>query len=315
MAVTIHQDLGGFIAAPGFYCMAEDRYHADPCETPSASSSVLKLIDEKTPKHAWAAHPRLNPDKDARETEALKFGSAAHMAVFEPDRFSMTYVIKPKNMTFSTTEGKAWRAEVEAAGLLILKEDDAITIQRMAKELGGHPEARPLLANCEPEVSGIWKDEETGLWCRARFDKLPLRPGKFIPDLKTMADLSTIERDAWKYRWHMQAAFYLDGYRAITGEDAPGFVMVAQEKSAPFCVAVRPWDAHAIEWGRAQIRRALRTLAGCLESGDWPGPPMETLHLPHYAEKDLESRFERGDFPDAWRAPKADASTHEDYRI
>ena len=37
----------------------EATYHADPCIEPSASSGILRLLMDRTPMHAHAAHPRL----------------------------------------------------------------------------------------------------------------------------------------------------------------------------------------------------------------------------------------------------------------
>src|SRR5260221_5320495 len=49
------------IDTPGLYDIADADYHADCCAVPSLSSSIVKLLDQQTPLHAWQAHPRLNP--------------------------------------------------------------------------------------------------------------------------------------------------------------------------------------------------------------------------------------------------------------
>src|SRR5258708_2254328 len=55
------EKLGGRITAPGIYDLDDDDYHQDPAPEPSLSSSIVKLLDQQTPAHAYAAHPRLNP--------------------------------------------------------------------------------------------------------------------------------------------------------------------------------------------------------------------------------------------------------------
>ena len=54
------------ISEPGVYSLPDDAYHADPCPGPSLSSSVAKLMLDRSPLHAWHAHPRLNPNFEPR---------------------------------------------------------------------------------------------------------------------------------------------------------------------------------------------------------------------------------------------------------
>ena len=60
------------------YSMRAAAYHADPCERPSLSSSIAKILLEKTPRHAWTAHPRLNPDFAAKDESKFDLGTAVH---------------------------------------------------------------------------------------------------------------------------------------------------------------------------------------------------------------------------------------------
>src|SRR3979411_2799004 len=53
-------------------------YHADPCERPSLSSSIAKILIEKTPRHAWTAHPWLNPNFVPKQDSKFDLGSAVH---------------------------------------------------------------------------------------------------------------------------------------------------------------------------------------------------------------------------------------------
>ena len=59
-------------------------YHADCADTPSLSSSIAKLLLERPPYWAWAAHPKLNPEwKPAEPKAAFDIGSAAHALLLE----------------------------------------------------------------------------------------------------------------------------------------------------------------------------------------------------------------------------------------
>ena len=60
------------ITAPGIYPdLTPKVYHADPCERPSLSSTIAKVMCSRSPRHAWLAHPRLGdaPEGDAPEGE------------------------------------------------------------------------------------------------------------------------------------------------------------------------------------------------------------------------------------------------------
>src|SRR3990167_5120693 len=63
---------GGSIMMP----MAE--YQGDPGPEPSLGPGIAKLLVTRSPAHAWAAHPRLNPEYREKESSAFDLGSAAH---------------------------------------------------------------------------------------------------------------------------------------------------------------------------------------------------------------------------------------------
>ena len=70
------------LCVPGIYDgVPEADYHADPCPEPSLSRSVMKLLIDLSPQHAYVAHPRVSgmPDlPDDGGDEVMDFGTAAH---------------------------------------------------------------------------------------------------------------------------------------------------------------------------------------------------------------------------------------------
>ena len=42
----------------GWHELSDEVYHADPCPSPSLSSSIANLVIDKSLMHAWRAHPR-----------------------------------------------------------------------------------------------------------------------------------------------------------------------------------------------------------------------------------------------------------------
>src|SRR5690606_251862 len=142
------------------------------------------------------------------------------------------------------------------------------------------------------EQTLVWQDERTGVWCRARPDWLPdPRPGRrmVLADYKTCAsaDPDALSRAAASNGWHQQAAWYLDGARALglAGDDA-AFVFVCQEKQPPYLVTVCQLDHVAMQIGAARNHRARCIWRHCRETGQWPAWSADVveLTLPRWAE-------------------------------
>ena len=142
-----------------------------------------------------------------------------------------------------------------------------------------------LLQGGKPEVSVFWQDEDTGEECRCRPDYW--NDGyNIIVDLKTTQDASPtgFAKSIANYRYHVQAAFYMQGVYAATGKYPERFVFIAIEKEAPFAVGVYEIDADALALGRELYQRDLRTLQQAKQSQQWHAyPKPQILSLPKWA--------------------------------
>lgn len=250
-----------------------------------ASKSALDEV-HRSPAHyrAWVA----GADK---QTPAMVFGSLLHAYVLEPATCEKLYTIDREGdfgdcrKTENKAARDAWRAATEH--LAKVSAEDWEKCRRMAESIQRHPIARSLLARAKTEVVMRWTDQETGLECKGRLDGLVDR--RFILDLKTTGDASpeAFVKTVAGYRYHVQDAFYSDGFTALTGEAPRGFLFVAVEKTEPFVVATYQIDAQARERGRDLYRRDLATLKDCIETDEWPayGNSTMTLSLPAWAMK------------------------------
>ena len=89
-----------------------DEYHADPCERPSLSASIAKVLDRSSPLHAWAAHPRFGGRAPVRESKALARGTLLHALLLgESDRIEVVHADD-----WRTKAAKAARADANAWG-------------------------------------------------------------------------------------------------------------------------------------------------------------------------------------------------------
>ena len=107
------------ITAPGAYSdiSAED-YHrnADLLPGPSISSSGLKTITAKSPRHYWFDSP-LNPDRPAEKDKPhFAIGKAAHDLLLLSERWPECYHVLHPDFNGNATKAQAdWHAERDAA--------------------------------------------------------------------------------------------------------------------------------------------------------------------------------------------------------
>lgn len=273
------------VTGPGIYDIPEDAYHADPVPGGSLSKSGAKLLLPPScpAKYAYEkAHGR-PPKKE------FDLGTAAHTLVLG----SGPQLVEVKADSWRTDKAKGEAAEARERGAVPLLSSEMATVRAMAAALREHPMAATLLTRWgRSEQSAFWRDKPTGVIRRCRFDVLPHeRDGRMvIPDYKSCAaaDLDSVSKAVEKFKYHMQAAWYLDGARALdlAGEDA-AFVFVFQERTAPYLVNVVQLDVAALLIGAALNRRAINIYAQCTASGRWPGysDDIETVTLPAWAER------------------------------
>lgn len=253
--------------------MPEAEYHAHP----ALSHSGARLLLECPARYAWR---RDNP----QHSDDFDFGKAAHRAVLGIG----AEVVAVDADDWRTKAAREARDDARAAGKVPLLAADVVRIEAMRTQLLAHPLASRLFAGGTPEASMFWHDS-TGVMLRARPDYLPpVGTGRrdIIPDYKTCqrADPGSFGKSSASYGYHQQAAMYVDGWRTLTGRDA-AFVFVAQEKEAPYLVAVHELDEEALMIGRERNRRAIDIYRQCTETGIWPGYPsdVQTVSLPRWA--------------------------------
>lgn len=264
-----------------------------PIEEYHKHSSVSKSqLDQfaKSPAHYLASltTPR-------KETPAMRIGSIFHGMVLEPE---FTHIAVAPVCDKRTKEGKAIFAEFEAnnSRSVIVTADEGEMLNGMVASVMAHPKASILLSGPGiAEGSAFWHDERSGELCRCRPDKYRQDLG-IIVDLKSTEDASPagFARSIWKYAYHRQAALYMDGVEAATGDIIRGFVFVACEKTPPYAVGVYQLDMQGEEAGRVSYKTLLLDLADCKASRKFPAysAKIETISLPAYAVKEVYDEYE-----------------------
>lgn len=226
--------------APGiYYNMSSEDYHADPA---LSSSGLKKLL--KNPMEYWDSSP-LNPDREQIDTIALKNGRAFHTMLLEPEKFNNEFEIKP-NVKTTTVKG-------------MIGAGDYQDMLNAAKVINKSPLLSKLCAGGKPEVSIFWRDAETQIMCRVRFDYLTPQWGV---DYKTTTDVSKdkLAYTVADYGYHISAAMYLEGMRNAS-EDLGGhnnFILLFQNKKRPYTPRALRIDDPLLEIGLSHFRRGLQ---------------------------------------------------------
>jgi len=225
----------------------------------------------------------LNPKKP---TPSQIKGSMFHSAALEPEKFKANYVVMPK-FDKRTKAGKEAHEHwlIANHGKIEIPQDDYDDIQAMVEKLYEHPAACRLLSSGRAEESFFWNDPITGVLCKCKPDFK--REGHIIVDIKSTENASTSEfqKSIAYYSYHRQAAFYLDGISAVTGDKYDTFILIAVEKTPPYGVAAYVLDEATIDAGRHDYKRALEIISKCQKENRWPAysSEVEPMNLPSWA--------------------------------
>ena len=265
--------------------------------------SSLKMITV-SPKH-------YRYQGTSEETPALAFGTLAHHGKLEPELLKEKYIVLPEKKFITQVQrwakkpgnrpgkndGKEFANPRSSALYKELVEkfmkdhpgkqqvslawwDD---LKGLLKSLNGNPQSKKLFKDGEPELSLVWEDPGTKLLCKGRIDWCNHKE-KAHADLKTTASTIT-DFCPFSYDYHMQAAFYQSGFKALTGETYKPWC-VAVEKKAPYSTISAPYSLESLRMGQRECSKCLRLLKKCRTAKKWPGPKgPQSWKPPHWYQE------------------------------
>jgi hypothetical protein len=252
--------------------MTNQDYHS---KTNYISKSLLDMI------HKSPAHYKAYLEGEKQEpTAAMILGSLVHGVVFNQNN----YAVLPEGLDRRTKEGKLiydmFMLANKGTELIVTHEqyEHALNIKNAVYS---HDKAALLLQNGQAETSIFGKIE--GLDAKCRVDFLNTKHNVIV-DLKTTNSAAPDEfsKSVWNYRYHVQAAFYMDLTKAER------FFFIAVDKEKPFNVELYELDPEAIEKGRIEYKKDIETLKKCLETNNWHGytedKKIHIISLPGWAK-------------------------------
>lgn len=280
------------IEAGFHYGMSAEDYFADPCAEPSLTQSIAKILIERSPAHAAAAHPRLAPkpaedEPDRERYDAAKaIGNAAHALLIGRGK----EIAEGNFPNWATKDAKAFRADHETAGRTVIlskhyeQATKIVTATRNGLRLAGCSEA---FNAGKGEVVIAW--EENGIWFRSMIDWL-CSP-TLIYDLKTTGMSvapHVIARRAAEDGWDIQAAMQERGLDRLdpAGRGRRRFRFIAVENEEPFAMVPVELTEAWLTMGRKKLAAAIDIWRACMARGEWPAyaPEIVTPPYPGFVE-------------------------------
>ncbi len=288
------------IDRPGIYPgVSSADYFSDPCPVPSLTQSLCKILIERSPRHAWIAHPRLNPLFEYDDDTKFDIGNVAHRLVLGRGK-EIEVVDFADWRTKASQEARETAADAGRIAVLRHQFDQAAAMAEAAKVQLSRHEDRSAFTAGDAEVMIAW--EEDGVWFRSLIDWLHT-------DLRTIDDYKTsgmsmaphvLGGRAEAAGWHIQAAFI---ERGLDHLDAAGagrrlFRFIAQETDKPNAINVMRMDEYWLTMGRKKVSAGADLWRGAVKTNRWSSYPNRSItpEFPGFKEKQWLERELAGDF-------------------
>jgi hypothetical protein len=268
-----------------------DYYSQSKCEKVAFSYSVSKTIWQKSPLHAYHDHVRLGGG-EKKTSESMSFGSAVHSAILGKG----SEVIQSEYDDFRSKEAKEWKADREAEGKIILKQDDfirvgeirgAFTRQMRSMGLLSVFEASEREVMCEYEIDGVYAISMFDIWN----ENTPV-----IMDIKTIdcAAPHLLRNKIRSMSYDLQSLLYRKAAEIIRPDLAGRirFLDLFIETEAPYCLVPAEIDGQGDYLAEMKLNSCLAKWKRGIDDGIWEGyvnSPI-VLDTAGFEAKDTEMR-------------------------
>lgn len=206
-----------------------------------------------------------------KDDKALPIGRATHVLALEGrSRYQGEFVVgpplNPKTGKPPRSNSKVYKEWARKQTRTVLSHSESATVEQAAAAVHAHLFARELFT--EGIGEGVVRCDYAGHRCQARLDWINPLPGRGIVDLKTCAEIDTLEAAARALGYIHQLAFYRVLVARVSGRILPAY-LVAVEKREPFRCGVWQVAPRALDEAQVENERAMRDLKGCRETGNW----------------------------------------------
>lgn len=241
-----------------FVGLPESIYRA----APGVNVSPLHYCEDSPATYRWVVDNPIKPTWD------MQFGTILHVALFEPERLTGTYVVKPDQFKdFKTTAAKEWR---DSQTLPVFAPEDMETLQMMVRSFHAIPDNAERLGRCLREVSAFRIHPETGIMLKGRADMWDRHSeGRDLFDAKKLGGMRATRRNCsiriTEMHYEQQAAHYC----YLFGASSFGWFFCTDTQ--PFEIGQFYASENMLISGHKKNERAYRAIAECRRTGIWPG--------------------------------------------
>lgn len=221
-------------------------------------------------------HKKMTGAIEPVDSAAYQVGRAIHTLILEGrSKFDEEYLVSEGPINPKTGEpfGKLTKAYKEwsaAQSKTVVSSEDFGWMTKLQAMVWIHPVAGKLLDKGRAE--GTVRTTYRGEPCQIRMDWFNPE-GEFGPtivDLKTCDSIDHFERDAIRYGYPGQLAFYRSVFREASGGVTPQVRIIAVEKREPYRVGVWHLTGELLDQAEARNEMAISLLKECRCRDSWP---------------------------------------------
>lgn len=288
------------ITKPGIYRGISDAdYRADPTPTPSLTQSLVKVLVERSPQHAWEHSPRLNPQFEYDDDTKFDIGNVAHKLILGRGK-EIEVVPFADWRTKDSKEAREKAADQGRIAVLRHQFDRASDMAAAARAQLSKHEDCDAFTNGAAEVMIAW--EENGIWFRSLIDWLN-------DDLRTVDDYKSsgmsmaphvIGLRAQAAGWEIQAAFIERGLDILdpAGAGRRRYRFIGQETDKPHALTVMHMNEYWMTMGRKKVEAGIALWRPAVVHNSWRGYGNRAVvpEYPGFKEKQWLDRELSGEF-------------------
>lgn len=277
----------------GVYVIDAEQYHRDEIpgvDVPCLSASIAKVLHEKSPRHAYARHPKLG-GRFYPSSEAMDEGTALHSMLLGAGR----EVFPVQFDDYRTKAAKEQRDAARAERKIPLRAKDFDRLVRVARELRDGFRDASISLEGDVEQTMLWveqADDGTPVQCKGMLDLVDWTTGRILDLKKTEnAHPDAIARHVDDYGYAIQEAAYRSGFGEVRPQQRgrEQFAFAFYELDPAVVVEVQ-LDGSYRHIGESRWRRAVNTWARCLKTGKWPGYAAQPIAPPAWVARKEEER-------------------------
>lgn len=247
--------------------LSHAEYHS---ELEHDSNTSLRLFEESPARYYHTRITKRIPPKV--ETDAMRLGTATHIAILEPERIHELLEIIPREVLSSSgaKSGKKWdEYKAEFADKVLVKQEEFDDTRWQVESVWSNKQCRMLLERSTVKEHSIFWTDKHGRKLKCRMDAAGELDGLLVDVKRT----GRTERDFWRcvqgFKYHCQAALYCQGFKAYYGI-RPLFHFLIVQDEPPYEARVRTLPLDALKLGWRENKETLDRLYRCkVEGSPW----------------------------------------------